>query len=62
MAIDIKPILKAGVVAQAGALAIKNVKLLKKKKIKSGDLIKVGFGNIVGVTLIKSQNEIIDTL
>lgn len=59
MAIDIKPILGAGLAAQAGALAISNVKLLDKKKVKSKDLFKMGVRNIVAIPLLGAEANII---
>lgn len=59
--INIKPILGAGLTAQAGVLALQNVKLIYKKPTAK-NIVKTGFTNIVGLSLIKAQGDIINTL
>jgi hypothetical protein len=58
--VDIKPILRAGVIAQSAALAAKNAKLLKKRKIKSKDFIESGVDSAVGISLLKVQSDILE--
>jgi hypothetical protein len=55
MAVDIKSILNAGVAAQAASLAISNVPKKRKKK----SLVKQGIGNIVGISLIQAESQMI---
>jgi len=44
---------------QAAALASENVKVAKKKKVKTGDLIGLGAKNIVGIEFIKLESGLI---
>jgi len=44
---------------QAAALASENVKVVKKKKVGTGDLIGLGAKNIVGIELIKLESGLI---
>lgn len=62
MAIDVTGILNAGLAAQSAALAVDNLGLIKKKKISSKDFLKQGVKNIVGISLIRSQGNIIQSL
>lgn len=55
-------VLRVGQAAQAMALTGENIKLMKKKKKKAGDFIKVGATNIVGISLLRSQGNIISSL
>lgn len=57
---DVKPILRAGLVAQSAALAGDNLRLLRKKKKKSGDFIGQATRNIVGTSLLKAEAEFIE--
>lgn len=59
---DIKPILRTTLIAQSLALAGENLKLVRKKKLKSKDFLSVGVKNIVGASLIKEQTELIEGL
>ena len=59
MAIDVKPILRAGVAAQAATLALQNVRVLKNKKPSSRRLLKAGVTNIVGIPLLRIQSQLI---
>jgi len=59
MAIDIKGILRAGTAAQAGALALHNVRLAKSKQITSKKLVKTATTNIVGIPLLRAQSQLI---
>ena len=61
MAIDIKGILHAGTAAQSAALALDNVKLMKKK-VTPKRLVRQGVTNIVGVSLIQAQSKIINDI
>jgi len=45
---------------QSMALVGKNIKVAKKKKIKTGDLVKLGATNIVGIELIKAESSLIN--
>lgn len=47
---------------QATALASKNIGVIKKKKKKSKDLVKLGVTNIIGTSLIKTQAQLIGSL
>lgn len=47
---------------QAAHLVKENVKVLKKKKNKPEDMIKMGAGNIVGTNLIKINADVIADL
>ena len=68
MAIDIKPLLRAGLAAQSTALLIENIKTtslknnnkLKKKTLSK--LLKAGTTNIVGIPLLQTQGQIIEGL
>ena len=51
-------ILKLVPTMQASSLALRNLRLLKKRR-KSGDFIKQGMENIVGTSLIKEQAKFI---
>lgn len=62
MAIDVKPILRAGVAAQAGALALRQARLLNKKKIRSGDLFEAGVTGIFGAAILTEQSRLISGL
>ena len=44
---------------QAVALAGENVKVAKKKKVKTGDLVGLGAKNIVGIEFIKLESGLI---
>ena len=44
---------------QSAALVSHNLKVLKKKKKKAKDLVELGVTNIVGVSLIKKNADII---
>ena len=60
--VDVKGIMNAGVALQSTALLGENLRLAKKKKIKTGDIVSTGMKNIVGVSLIQSQSKIIGGL
>lgn len=64
MVIDIKPLLRVGLAAQSAALAVENIKLLRKQKNKDNSkrLIKTGVTNIVGISLIRAQGGLIEGL
>lgn len=62
MAIDIKPLLRAGLVAQSGALAGYNLKVALKKRKKATDIAGLGFTNIVGTSLLHEQGKLIEGL
>lgn len=47
---------------QAAALAGENLKVVKKKKIKTKDMIGMGTKNIVGISLIKINADLIGDL
>jgi len=47
---------------QASALAGENLKVVKKKKIKTKDMIGMGTKNIVGISLIKINADLIGDL
>ena len=59
---DIKPILNAAIAAESAALAGENIKVLKKKKITTKDMLKMGMTNTVGISLIKAQADIVGGL
>ena len=44
------------------ALTGESLKVAKKKKVKTKDIVGLGFKNIVGVSLIKAQKDIAGTL
>lgn len=58
----VKSILNVGLAAQSLALVGENVKLVKKKKVKTKDIVKTGVTNIVGISLLRSQAGIIQSL
>jgi len=60
--VDTKPILRTGLVAQAGALALKNARLLKKKKLKSKDLVKSGTSSITNISLLRAQASLVESM
>ena len=63
MAIDVKPILNAGLAAQSAALAGSNLKLIKKKKkVGTKGIVKAGVTNIAGIELIRLQGGLIGGL
>lgn len=45
-------------IMQATALAGENFRLVKKKKIKTKDIVGLGMKNIVGVEFIKLQSQL----
>ena len=55
----IKQILNLIPTLQAAALVGENVKVTKKKDIKSKDLIGLGVKNIVGIEIIKLESSLI---
>lgn len=62
MTLDIKPILNAGVAAQAASLSFYNLKSMNKRWMYQkprSELIKKGMGNIIGVSLIQTQSQLI---
>ena len=59
---QVKSILNLGLAAQSLALVGENVKLVKKKKVKTKDIVKTGVTNIVGISLLRSQAGIIQSL
>lgn len=62
MAIDVKPILRAGVAAQAAALALRNAELLKKKKKKSKDFLRAGADTFIGTAFISAESNLIGSI
>lgn len=44
---------------QSIALVSENLKLTKKKKVKTKDMIGIGTKNIVGISLIKIESDLI---
>lgn len=60
MTIDVKPILRVSTLAQSASLAGNSMKLVKKKKKKVKDFLKVGATTIVGSALIKEQSDFIE--
>lgn len=54
--IDVKPILNTGLAIQSSALAMDNLKAVKKKK----SLVKTGVKNIIGISLIREQGKLIN--
>ena len=44
---------------QSIALVNENLKLTKKKKVKTKDMIEIGTKNIVGISLIKIESDLI---
>jgi hypothetical protein len=54
-----KEILKIVPTIQSTALVGENVKLLKKKKKKSKDFVKIGVKNIIGTEFIKAESDLI---
>jgi hypothetical protein len=56
-----KEILRLIPTIQSAQLAGENMKMMKKKKKKSGDFVGMGIKNIVGVSLIKEQANIIES-
>lgn len=55
-----KDILNAGLAAQAASLALSN--LSKKKKLKTSNVVRQGFNNIIGTAMIKEQADFIGTM
>lgn len=53
-------ILKAGMTAQASALAMENVKALKKGKVRVKDITRAGIKNLVGIPLLRAQGSLIE--
>ncbi len=47
---------------QALRLAGESLKVAKKKKVKTKDIVGLGLKNIVGISLIKAQKDIAKTL
>ncbi len=59
----IQDILRSGVAIQAGALAVSNLDLLKKKKeSQTKRLLKAGVRNIVGIPILQTQSQLIGTI
>lgn len=54
-------ILKIVPTLQATALVGANLKKLKKKKLKTKDVVEMGVGNIVGAALIKETSDFINS-
>ena len=57
-----KNIMKIVPSMQAIALTRENIKLIKKKKIKSKDIIDTGMTNIIGIEFIKLQSQLTSRL
>jgi len=55
-------ILRVGLAAQAAGLAFKNVEFVKKKKKSTKDLLGLGVTNIVGISLLRTQGQLIGQL
>jgi hypothetical protein len=47
---------------QSVSLLSHNVRVAKKKKVKTKDIIGMGVGNVAGTSMIKSTGNIIETL
>ena len=47
---------------QALSLVGASIKVAKKKKVKTKDIVGLGFKNIVGISLIKAQKDIASSL
>jgi len=56
-----KEILRLVPTIQSIQLAGENLKLAKKKNKKSGDFVKTGMKNIIGIQLIKEEANIIES-
>ncbi len=48
-------ILRAALAIESAGLAMHNVQILKKKRIRSKDLVRLGATNIVGASLLREQ-------
>jgi hypothetical protein len=59
MALDIKNILRAGTAIQAAGLLGENIKATRRKKKR---LVKLAVTNIVGISLLKTQSQLIGGL
>lgn len=58
----IKAIMNIVPITMAATLVGENVKVAKKKKITSKDLVKLGVTNIIGTSLIQTQSKLISNL
>ena len=47
---------------QTASLLNENVKILKKKKVNTKDIVKLGMTNVIGLSLIKAENDFISSL
>jgi len=60
--IDTKKLLEIVPALHSAQLVNENVKMLEKKRIKTKDVVGLGMKNIVGVSLIKMESDLISTL
>lgn len=54
-------ILKVVPTIQAAALVGANLKKLKKKRMRTKDIVEMGVGNLVGAALIKESSDFINS-
>ena len=59
---DIKPILRVAAIAQSAALAGNALRLVRKKKKKSKDFMKVGVETIIGSAIIAEESKFINSI
>ena len=59
---NVKSVVELAQLGQSLALAKQNLELVKKKKKKSKDFLKVGVENIVGIKLIAETGKVISGL
>lgn len=62
MAIDVKPILRVVPTIQSAALAGNALRLLRKKRKRSRDFLRVGAETIVGTALIQEEHKFINSM
>ena len=54
----VQSIMRIVPLVQATALAGENIKLIKKKKIETKDIVDTGMKNIVGIEFIRLQSQL----
>jgi len=59
---DIKNVMRIVPMVQTASLLNENVKVASKKKVSSKDILKLGVGNVFGMSMIKVENDFINSM
>lgn len=60
--VDIKPILSVVPTVQSAALLGNAIRLLKKKRKRSGDFLRVGAQTVIGTAIIQEEAKFINSI